>query len=144
MAQDIEPQRQMTHNLQELQYTHTRKPQQVQDHFLTQPHEPQDMASFDSEFEPHQHNQHHPQMELTETQQQMHQRNLQLQMMEQMSDRVRLLERQVQQQNAQQEHQQGQQTVKGHGTSVDQLLEQPVQQDVTREQKQHQHPGIPM
>ena len=74
----------------------------------------------------------------------MPQRNQQLLLMEQMSDRVRLLERQVQQQNAQQERQQGQQTVKGHGTSGDPLLEQPVQQDVTREQKQHQRPGIPM
>jgi hypothetical protein len=61
-----------------------------------------------------------------------------------MSDRVCLLEHQVQQQNAQQERQQGQQTVKGHGTSGDPLLEQTVQQDVTREQKQHQRPGIPM
>ncbi len=74
----------------------------------------------------------------------MHQQNLQLQMMEQMSDRASLLERQVQQQNAHQELQQEQQTVKGNGTSRDQLLEQPVQQDVTREQKQHRHPGIPM
>ncbi len=102
------------------------------------------MACFDGEMKPHQHIQHHPQMELTETQRQMHQRNLQLQMMEQMSDRHRLLERQVQQQNAHQERQQGQQTVKGHGTSGDQLLEQPVQRDIIREQKQHQHPGIPM
>ena len=134
----------MAQNLQALPYTHTGKPQPVQDHFLTQPHEPRDMVRFDSDFEQHQHKQHHPQVELTEKQRQLHQRNLQLQMMEKMSDRVRQLERQVQQQNAQQEHQQGHQTVKGHGTSGDQLLEQPVQQGVTREQKQHQRPGIPM
>ena len=66
MPQDIEPQGQMTHNLQVLQYTHTGKPQQVQDHFLTQPHKPQDTARFDGELELHQHNQHHPQIELTE------------------------------------------------------------------------------
>ncbi len=71
------------------------------------------MACFDSELEPHQHNQHHPQMKLMETQRQMPQGNLQLLLMEQMSDWVRLLERQVQQQNAQQERQQGQQTVMG-------------------------------
>jgi hypothetical protein len=137
VPQDIEPRWQMAQNLQALPYTHTGKPQPVQDHFLTQPHEPRDMVRFDSDIEHHQHKQHHP-VELTEKQRQMHQR-----MMEQMSDRVRQLERQVQQQNAQQE-QQGHQTVKGHGTSGDQLLEQPVQQDVTREQKQHQRPGIPM
>ena len=95
MPQDIEPQWQMAHNLQALQYTYTGKPQQMQDHFLTQPHEPQDMACFDSEFEPHQHNQQHPQMELTELQHQMQQPNLQLLLVEQLRERVCLLEQQV-------------------------------------------------
>jgi hypothetical protein len=110
------------------------KPQQVQDHLRTQQHKLQNMACFDSEMKPHQHNQHHPQMELIEMQQQMHQPNLWMQLMEQMREKVCLLKHQVHHQNAQQEEQQGQQTVMGYGTSKDQLLEQSVQQDVPLEQ----------
>ena len=120
----------MEHNLQELQYTHTRKPRQVQDHWWTHTREPQDMACIDSEqgMKPHQHNQKHPHIELTE--------------MEQMREQVCLLEHQVQQQNAQWEKHQGEQTVTGHWTNVDQLLVQPVKQDITVEQHR-QHPLIP-
>jgi hypothetical protein len=48
----------------------------------------------------HQHNQQHPQVELTEMQQQMQQPNLQMQLMEQIKEWVCLLKHQVQQQNA--------------------------------------------
>jgi uncharacterized membrane protein len=64
----IEPQWQMTHNLQTLQYTHMGKPQQVQDHGWTKQHDHQDMARIESKqwIKPHQNKQQHPQMELTE------------------------------------------------------------------------------
>ena len=76
----------MTHNLQAWQYSHTGKPPQVQDHWWTQQQQPQDMAHNDNEqwMKPHQHNQQHPQMELTELQHQMKQTNLQSQLAEQM------------------------------------------------------------
>jgi hypothetical protein len=54
----------------------------------------------------HQHNQQHPQMELPEIQQQIQQPNPQTQLMEQMLERVRLLEAQVRKEKTQQEEQQ--------------------------------------
>ena len=58
--------------------------------------------------------------------------------MEQMWERVLLLETQVRKEKTQQEQLQRQQTVMGQGTSGDHLLEQPVQQDETIVQKQQQ------
>ena len=88
-------------------------------------------------MKPYQRNQQHPQIELTELQQQMQQANLQMQLVEQMRERVHLLEQQVQQQNTQQEQQQQQHKVKGQGTSGDHLLEQ-VQHDEIIDQKGRQ------
>ena len=81
---------------------------------------------------------------LMEMLQQMHQPNLQTQLVEQTREHARLLEHQVRQQNTQQEQQQRQQRVMGQMTSGDQLLEQPVQQDETIEHKGQQRPQIPM
>jgi hypothetical protein len=81
---------------------------------------------------------------LMEMQQQMHQPNLQTQLVEQIRERARLLECHVQQQNTQQEQEQWQQTVMRQRTSEDQLLEQPVQQDEIIEQELQQHPQIPV
>ena len=55
------------------------------------------MAHNDNEqwMKPHQHNQQHPQMKLTELQNQMQQPNLQSQLVEQMREWVCLLEQQV-------------------------------------------------
>jgi hypothetical protein len=101
----------------------------------THPREPQDMVCIDSEqlMKPHQHEQHHPYMELTE----MQQPNLCMHEMEEMRERVRLLKRLVQQQNAQQEQHQGQQTEMGQRTSGDQLLERLVLRTVNIDQQQH-------
>ncbi len=139
VPQGIEPQWQMAHNFQASQYTLTGKPQQVQDQWWAQQHEPQDMSRIGSEqwMKPSLHNQQQPQMELTEMQQQM-------QLMEKMRERVCLLERQLIKQDAPQKPQQVQQTVMGQATSVDDVLEQSVQQDVSMEQKQQQCPQIPM
>ena len=81
-----------------------------------------------------------------ELQQQIQQPNLQTQLMEQLRERVCLLEPQVQKEKTQQEQLQRQQTVMGQGTSGDQvhLFEQPVQQDETIVQKQQQRSKIPM
>jgi len=81
-----------------------------------------------------------------EQQQQIQQPNLQTQLMEQMCERVRLLEPQVRKEKTQQEQQQQQQTVMGQGTSGYQvhLFEQPVQQDETIAQKQQQQSQVPM
>jgi hypothetical protein len=73
------------------------KPRQVHDHWWTQQQQLQDMAENDHELwiELHQHNQQHPQMELTEIQQQIQQPNLQMQLIEQLWERVLLLEPEV-------------------------------------------------
>ena len=80
---------------------------------------------------------------LMELQQQIQQPNLQTQLMEQMSDRVCLLEPQVRKEKTQQEQQQSQQRVMGQWTNGDHLLEKLVQQDETIVQKQQQS-QIPM
>ena len=67
-----------------------------------------------------------------------------MQLMEKMRERVCLLERQLIKQDAPQKPQQVQQTMMGQATSVDDVLEQSVQQDVSMEQKQQQCPQIPM
>jgi hypothetical protein len=87
----------MVHSLQARQYSHTGKPRQVHDHGWTQQQQLQDIAENDHEqwIKTHQHNQQHPQMELTEIQQQIQQPNLQMQLMEQMWEHVLLLEPQV-------------------------------------------------
>ena len=96
------------------------------------------MAENDHEqwIEPHLTNQPHPQMDLTEIQQQRQQPNLQTELMEQLWERVHQLEPQVQKEKTQQEEQQQQQKVMGQGTSRDHLLEQPVQLDEHMEQQQ--------
>ena len=139
VPQDIEPQWLIAHNFQPSQYTLTGKPEQVQDQWWAQKDEPQDMACIGSEqwIKPNLHYQQHPQMEVTEMQQQM-------QLMEKMRERVRLLERQVIKQAAPQNQQQVQQTMMGQARSEDEVLEQSVQQDVSMEQKQQQCPQIPM
>ncbi len=65
----------------------------------------------------------------------MQQSNLRMHEMEQMRERVRVLECQVQQQNAKQEQHQGQQTEMGQQTSGDQLLEWLVLHNVPIEQQ---------
>jgi uncharacterized protein YmfQ (DUF2313 family) len=75
-------------------------------------------------------------MDLTEIQQQIQQPNLQTQLMEQLWERVLLLEPQVRKEKTQQEQQERQQTVMGQGTSRHHLLEQPVQLDEHIEQQQ--------
>ena len=97
VPQIIEPQWHMAHNLQAWQYSHTGKAPQVQDDWWTHQQQPQDMAHNDNEqwMKPHQHNQQHPQMELTELQHQMQQPNLQSLLVEQMREWVCLLEQQV-------------------------------------------------
>ncbi len=75
-------------------------------------------------------------MELTKIQHQIQQPNLQMQLMEQMWERVLLLEPQVRMDKTPQEQQEQQQTVMGQGTSKDHLLEQPVQLDDHMEQQQ--------
>ena len=79
-------------------------------------------------------------MKLTEIQQRIQQHNLQMQRMEQMCERIHLLEPQVQKEKTQQEEQQRQQKVMGQGTSRDHFLEQPVQLDDYMEQQQSQIP----
>ena len=66
----IDQLRQMVHSLQARQYLNTGKPRQVHDHLWTQQQQLQEMAENDHEqwIELHQHNQQHPQMELTEIQ----------------------------------------------------------------------------
>jgi hypothetical protein len=95
----------MVHSLQARQYSHTGNPWQVHDHRWTQKQQLQEMAENDHEqwIELHQHNQQHPQMELTEIQQQIQQPNLQMQLMEQIFEWVLLLEPQVQKEKTQQE-----------------------------------------
>jgi hypothetical protein len=77
-TRSIEQLWQMVHSLQTRQYSHTGKPWQVHDHWWTQRQQLQEMAENDHEqwIEPHQHNQQHPQMELTEIQHQIQQPNL--------------------------------------------------------------------
>jgi hypothetical protein len=81
-------------------------------------------------------------MELTEIHQQIQQPNPQTQLIEQMWERVRLLEAQVRKEKTQQEEQQRQQKVMGQGTSGHHLLEQSVQLDEHMEQQQRSQ--IPM
>jgi hypothetical protein len=137
----------MVHSLQATQYSHKRNPQQVHDHGWTKQQHLHEIAENDHEQLSlclNQHNQQHPQMELTEIQQQIQQPNLQTQLMKQMRKRVRLLEPQVQKEKTQQEEQQRQQKVMGQETSGDHLLEQPVQLDEHMEQQQQQRSQIPM
>jgi hypothetical protein len=141
----IEQLLQMVHSLQARQNSHTGNPRQVHDHGWTQQQQLQEIAENDREqrsLQLHQHNQQHPQMELTEIQQQIQQPNPQTQLMEQMWERVRLLEAQVRKEKTQQEEQQRQQKVMGQGTSGDHLLEQSVQLDEHMEQQQRSQ--IPM
>ena len=137
--QSIEQLWQMVHSLQARHYSHKGNPQQVHDHGWTKQQQLHEIAENDREqrsLQLHQHNQHHPQMELMEIQKQIQQPNLQTQLMEQMWERVRLLETQVRKEKTQQEEQQRQQKVMGQWTSGDQLLEQPVQLDEHMEQQQ--------
>ena len=141
----IEQLLQMVHSLQARQNSHTGNPRQVHDHGCTQQQQLQEIAENDREqrsLQLHQHNQQHPQMELTEIHQQIQQPNPQTQLMEQMLERVRLLEAQVRKETTQQEEQQRQQKVMGQGTSGDHLLEQSVQLDEHMEQQQRSQ--IPM
>jgi hypothetical protein len=141
----IEQLLQMVHSLQARQNSHTGNPRQVHDHGCTQQQQLQEIAENDCEqrsLQLHQHNQQHPQMELTEIYQQIQQPNPQTQLMEQMWERVRLLEAQVRKETTQQEEQQRQQKVMGQGTSGDHLLEQSVQLDEHMEQQQRSQ--IPM
>jgi hypothetical protein len=103
--QSIEHLWQIIHSLQTRQYSHTTKPRQVHDQWWTQQQQRQEMAENDHEqwIKPHQHNQQHPQMELTEIQQQIQQPNLQTQLMEQLWERVLLHETQVRKEKTQQE-----------------------------------------
>jgi hypothetical protein len=110
-------------------------PWQVHDHGWTQQQQLQEIAEND-------HDQQQPQMELMEIQQQIQQPNLQTQLMEQMWERVRLLEPQVRKEKTQHEEQQRQQKVMGQGINGDHLLEHPVQLDEHMEQQQRSQ--IPM
>jgi len=69
---------QMVHSLQAGQYSHMWKPWQVHDHWWSQQQQLHEIAENDHEqwIEPNQHNHQHPQMELTEIQQQIQQPNL--------------------------------------------------------------------
>ena len=141
----IEQLLQMVHSLQARQNSHTGNPRKVHDHGCTQQQQLQEIAENDREqrsLQLHQHNQQHPQMELTEIHQQIQQPNPQTQLMEQMLERIRLLEAQVRKETTQQEEQQRQQKVMGQGTSGDHLLEQSVQLDEHMEQQQRSQ--IPM
>ena len=95
----------MVLSLQARQYLHTGKPWQVHDHWCTQQQQLQEMAENDHEqwIKPHQHNQQHPQIYLTEIQQQIQLPNLQTQLMEQMCKRVLLLETWVHKEKTQRE-----------------------------------------
>ncbi len=88
---------QMVHSLQARQYSHKGNPRQMHDHGWTQQQQLQEIAENDHEqwINTHQHNQQHPQMKLTEIQQQIQQPNLQMQLMEPMREWVCLLEPQV-------------------------------------------------
>ena len=129
----------MVHSLQARHNSHKGNPQQVHDHGWTEQQQLHEIAENDREqlsLRLNKHNQQHPQMELTEIQQQIQQQNLQMQVMERVRERVCLLEPQVRKEKTQQEEQQRQQKVMGQGTSGDHLLEQPVQLDEHMEQRQ--------